>query len=386
MDTDAAFPAPVDDGCRLGDHGLTLRLDGREAYFNYCWLRDNCPSSTDPQTHERVFDIAEAEALPVPADVRLDDAALTVTWAGDGHLSRIPRAFLADWAVRGRRRDPAMVPRRLWRSGFHARMARETQAAVESDPAARLRVIHALLEDGVAIVTHMRADDTAVIALADTLARLRGSIEGAHFDVAVKVDPTNLAFTAGALEMHTDLPADTLAPGVQLLHCMANNVEGGDSLFLDGAAVAEAFRQTNPEDFALLVAHAIPFAYEHAGYDYRAHQRVIELDQDGAVSGVTISQHLADVFDLPQPVLDAYYPAFRRFLRRLRDPAYLNRFRLNAGECIVFDNHRIVHGREAYTAESGERRLRGCYLDTGELRSAYRILSRRLGGPTGPAP
>ena len=48
------------------------------------------------------------------------------------------------------------------------------------------------------------------------------------------------------------------------------------------------------------------------------------------------------------------------------------RFRLNAGECIVFDNHRIAHGREAYSATSGERHLRGCYSDRGELRSAYR--------------
>jgi gamma-butyrobetaine dioxygenase len=51
------------------------------------------------------------------------------------------------------------------------------------------------------------------------------------------------------------------------------------------------------------------------------------------------------------------------------------RFRLNATECIVFDNHRIVHGREAYSATSGERHLRGCYADRGELRSTYRALT-----------
>jgi gamma-butyrobetaine dioxygenase len=51
------------------------------------------------------------------------------------------------------------------------------------------------------------------------------------------------------------------------------------------------------------------------------------------------------------------------------------RFRLCAGECIVFDNHRIVHGRESYLAESGERHLRGCYTDRGEMRSTYRSLT-----------
>jgi gamma-butyrobetaine dioxygenase len=41
----------------------------------------------------------------------------------------------------------------------------------------------------------------------------------------------------------------------------------------------------------------------------------------------------------------------------------------------VFDNHRIVHGRAAYVADSGERHLRGCYTDRGELRSTYRALT-----------
>src|SRR3546814_11897775 len=71
-------------------------------------------------------------------------------------------------------------------------------------------------------------------------------------------------------------------------------------------------------------------------------------------------------------LLDDYYPARRRFGRLLRDPKYLVRYRLKAGECVVFDNHRVVHGRDAYGAESGARYLRGTYVDRGEVRSTYR--------------
>ena len=78
---------------------------------------------------------------------------------------------------------------------------------------------------------------------------------------------------------------------------------------------------------------------------------------------------------LPQDFLDSYYPAFCRFGRMLQSDKYLMRFRLAAGECIVFDNHRIVHGRAAYSATSGERHLRGCYADRGEMRSTYRALT-----------
>ena len=44
-------------------------------------------------------------------------------------------------------------------------------------------------------------------------------------------------------------------------------------------------------------------------------------------------------------------------------------FLLKAGECITFDNHRIVHGRAAYSATSGDRYLRGTYTDRAEMRS-----------------
>jgi gamma-butyrobetaine dioxygenase len=40
----------------------------------------------------------------------------------------------------------------------------------------------------------------------------------------------------------------------------------------------------------------------------------------------------------------------------------------------VFDNHRIVHGRSAYSATSGDRYLRGTYSDRGEMRSTYRAM------------
>ena len=40
-------------------------------------------------------------------------------------------------------------------------------------------------------------------------------------------------------------------------------------------------------------------------------------------------------------------------------------------------NHRIVHGREGYVADSGSRHLRGCYTDRGALRSTYRVLAKQ---------
>ena len=372
MNQTTTSAAPV----TITETGLELVLPGgRAAYFNAYWLRDNCPTSFDSQTRERVFDIFPLEAAPRPRRAEVVEGALEITWDGENHTSRYPLDWLADYAEGKRRHDPSDLPRRAWYADHYPDIARFPQAELMADKAKVAEWLRALIVEGVALVTDMPDSDEGLTDLVKLMGHVRPTFFGEYFDVMTHIEPTNLAYTAKALELHTDTPAEDMAPGVQFLHCRANSVEGGANLFLDGVAVANDFRELYPEDFKLLAETEVPFYCEHDTYDVRSRQRVIELDAHGEVSGVTISQHMADVFDLPQDVLDRYYPAFCRFGRMLQSDKYLMRFRINAGECIVFDNHRIVHGREAYSATSGARYLRGTYADRGEMRSTYRALT-----------
>lgn len=367
---------PATQAISLKSTGLEVRLgNGEFAYFNYYWLRDNCPSSFDEATRERVYDIFAEKNEPYPQDVRIDDDVLSIVWQGDGHLTLHKLSSLADYAAGQPRRDPADLPRKLWYADHYPAIARFAQPDLVADPRLVAQWIEAMLVEGVAIIEAMPDSDAGLTETARLIGHVRPTFFGEYFDVRTHVNPTNLAYTAKALELHTDTPAESEAPGVQFLHCRANSVVGGDSLFLDGAAAAMDLKREAPRDFELLSQTLIPYYCEHDSYDMRARQRVIELDDKGEVSGVTLSQHMADVFDLPQHFLDEYYPAFCRFGRLLQSEKYVMRFRLSAGECIVFDNHRIVHGRAAYTAESGNRHLRGCYTDRGEMRSTYRVLT-----------
>lgn len=351
-------------------------LDGTSAYFNYYWLRDNCPTSFDRQTRERVFDVFHLNDAPRPKSARIADGALDIVWS-DEHRTSHKLDWLASYGKAMPRPDPASLPRRAWYSDHYPRIARFSQPELIGSKDTVADWIEALLVEGVAIVTDMPDTDAGLTDLAELMGHIRPTFFGAYFDVRTHIKPTNLAYTAKALELHTDTPAEDVAPGIQFLHCRANSVEGGQNLFLDGMAVANDLRTDFPQDFALLSQTLIPYYCEHDTYDARSRQRVIELDENGEVSGVTISQHMADVFDLPQTFLDDYYPAFCRFGRMLQLDKYLMRFRLNATECIVFDNHRIVHGRSAYSATSGDRYLRGCYTDRGEMRSTYRALTTK---------
>jgi gamma-butyrobetaine dioxygenase len=358
-----------------GANGLKLVLPGvGQQYFNFHWLRDNCSTSFDPQTRERTYNIFARHTAPVPQSAQLDDGVLEISWADENHVSRYPLDWLARCAA-GRRPDPADLPRRAWYADHYAKMHRVGFADLAADKAARRDWFKALLVDGVAMVTGMPDSDEALKEIVEHIGLVRPTFFGDYFDVRTHIEPSNLAYTAKALELHTDVPAEELAPGIQFLHCRANSVTGGDNLFLDGLAAAEDLRREFPEDFRLLSEIDVPFNCEHDAFDMRARQRVIELDEHGHITGLTVSLHLADVFDLPQQMLDDYYPAFCRFGKMLYDPKYLMRFNIRPGECIVFDNHRIVHGRDAYSATSGDRYLRGCYADRGELRSAYRVLA-----------
>lgn len=364
----------LDSPVALWRNGLHARLpSGKTGYFNYYWLRDNCPTSFDRQTRERVFDIFHLSAPPQPVSAGLDGAGLRVDW-NDGHSSTYPVEFLEAYADGNRRPDPALMPRRAWYGDHYPDVARFAQPKLMADRAEVVRWIEAMLVDGVAILTEMPDSDEGLTETVRLIGHVRPTFFGDYFAVKTHIKPTNLAYTAKALEMHTDTPAEEMAPGVQFLHCRANSVEGGTNLFLDGVAVANDLRNEDPEAFRLLAETRIPYYCEHDHYDMRSRQRVIELDENGEVEGVTISQHMADIFDLPQEFLDSYYPAFCKFGRMLQSDRYLMRFRLEAGECIVFDNHRIVHGRAAYSATSGDRYLRGCYSDRGEMRSTYRAL------------
>jgi len=369
----AQFPIPGH--VSLNEKGIRLTLPtGNEAYFNYYWLRDNCPTSFDSATRERQFDIFHLNQAPRAQTARLTDDGLEVEWANEEHVSQYPLSMLSAFAGGARRVDPADLPRKPWFSGHYPSIARFSQPQLLKDPSLVADWIKAMLTDGLTIVTDMPDSNEGLTETVKLMGHVRPTFFGEYFDVKTHINPTNTAYTAKALELHTDTPAEEFAPGIQFLHCRANSVQGGLSIYSDGVAVANEFKRIDPEGFRLLSEVDIPFYCEHDTYDMRSRQRVIELDQHGEVSGLTISQHMADIFDVPQDILDDYYPAFCRFGKMLQDDKYMMRFLIKAGECMVFDNHRIVHGRLAYSATSGDRYLRGCYADRAEMRSTYRAL------------
>lgn len=55
-------------------------------------------------------------------------------------------------------------------------------------------------------------------------------------------------------------------------------------------------------------------------------------------------------------------------------------YRLEEGECVVFDNRRVLHARRAFDASQGERWLKGAYVDDDVFFSRLRVLQERFEG------
>jgi len=56
---------------------------------------------------------------------------------------------------------------------------------------------------------------------------------------------------------------------------------------------------------------------------------------------------------------------------------------LKAGLAVVIDNHRVLHGRSAF---SGPRRMCGAYIGGDEFRSRLRVLNERFDTPSAVGP
>jgi [2-(trimethylamino)ethyl]phosphonate dioxygenase len=198
---------------------------------------------------------------------------------------------------------------------------------------------------------------------------------GRWFEVRAEVNPNNLAYTNLGLQAHTDNPYRDPVPTLQVLACLENAVEGGESIVVDGFAVAERLRAEQPEGFALLARHPARFEYAgSAGVRLRSRRPMIELGPNGELLAIRFNNRSAAAFtDIPYDDMPGYYAAYRRFAELVEDPAMAVAFKLAPGEAFIVDNTRVLHARTAF-AGSGRRWLQGCYADRDGLLSTLEAI------------
>ena len=355
------------------------------ARYPAIWLRDNC-ACTDcavPGSGQKLFGITD---LPRPGELHIEridqgsDGTVTVVFAPDGHLSRFELAWLEEHRP-GRtlaHDDRAEDAKLLWQAADLADAVPEAgwQAFAE-DPAERARCLESLLVKGFVLLHGVPVRDRAVLEVAEVFGFVRKTNYGELFEVRVEENPANLAFSSLPITPHTDNPYRDPVPTIQLLHCLTNAAEGGDSGLVDGFHAAARLRREQPEAFEVLTRTPVTFRYRDAEADLAATNPLIGLDPIGRIKQIRFNNRSMRPVALPPEEIAAFYEAYRAFAELLYDEAAQLNFRLEPGDCVIFDNTRTLHARTGFTA-SGHRHLQGCYADLDSAASALSVLRRGL--------
>jgi gamma-butyrobetaine dioxygenase len=361
---------------------LILQDGGR---YPAIWLRDNC-SCTDcavPGSGQKLFGVTD---LPRPSELRIErfdqdpDGAVTVVFAPDGHESRFERSWLEEHRP-GRalpRDDRAEDAKLLWQAADQADAVPVADwEAFAENPAERARALESLLVKGFVLLHGVPVRDRMVLEVAEVFGFVRETNYGDLFEVRVEENPSNLAFSSLPITPHTDNPYRDPVPTIQLLHCLTNAAEGGDSGLVDGFHAAARLRRERPEAFEVLTRTPVTFRYRDAEADLAATNPLIGLDAIGRIKQIRFNNRSMRPVALPPENIAAFYEAYRAFAELLYEEAAQLNFRLEPGDCVIFDNTRTLHARTGFTA-NGHRHLQGCYADLDSAASALSVLRRGL--------
>lgn len=374
------------DTLAAGETGLNLTWkDGYSAFFHYIWLRDHCACSDcrHPRTRERLVRIIDLpELLPAPEAVVSGDGALALHWPampGFGpHSSRFDPGWLRQRAGADSPDPLAAESITPWDGALVDHLPEVHYDAFMSTDAGLDDWLRALARYGFVILRGGPVREGEVLRIAERVGWARETNFGRLFDVVSRPDPNNTAYTAVALEPHTDLPNWERPPDFQLLYCLTNEARGGESRLTDGCAAAEALKAADPGAFRLLNELAIDFRFQDETADIPFRAPVIGCDERGRPVVIRFNNWIRDTLRLPGDRVEAFYRAYRQFWALLREPRFTLRFRLQPGEMIALDNMRVLHGRDAFDPDSGRRHFQGTFLDRDLVRSRRRIMARGL--------
>jgi gamma-butyrobetaine dioxygenase len=327
--------------------------------FPALWLRDNCPCPLclDPGSGQKLHTVADLDAELTVTEVRDGGDGTVAVAYSDGHHSAFDRDWLAaheavDEAGDGR----TEAGKALW---DHVEPPAATWEEFRADPAPLLRRVW---KTGFALVRAAPVEPGTVLAIARTFGYVRETNYGELFDVRVEPDPANLAFTGRAIAPHTDNPYRDPVPTMQLLHCLRDAADGGgESGLVDGFRAAALLRETHPGHFRMLSGTPVTFAWGRL----RAQRPMIGVDEAGRIREIRYNNRSLRPLAGREDELGAFYAAYRAFDALLNRPGAMVTFKLAPGDCVIFDNTRVLHARTAFTdgAGAGDRHLQGCYAD-----------------------
>ncbi|MGL5867348.1 MAG: TauD/TfdA family dioxygenase [Dermatophilaceae bacterium] len=365
-------------------HDDNVEIDwtsGGSTRFHYQWLRDNCrsPERFDTATRER-----KALTEEIPSDLRarsaqIDNGQLLITWSDGGGDSR----FDPDWLHRNSY-DPAPVPpepaQETWGAEYAQALATFSYRDVFADDLVAATMIGEFERLGLVRLAGMPAVEGEVERFAERLAYVREIAFDRVADIAVSADPYTLGFTNAALPLHSDCSGYSWPPNVMVFHCLKNEVAGGASQYVDGARVVAELDRHEPDALRVLTTFDVEFRLWSRQADTLSRCPPITLDASGRLAILRYANWTVQpLVTVPFDMVPAWYDAWRSLARRINAPENRVTYRCQPGEALLINNHRVLHGRDAFDNGEGARHFQQVYMELDDL-SGFRRIVENLGG------
>lgn len=347
----------------IRDAFLRVRFTGGgHGDFHWFWLRHNCDCCRHPTTGERTLCSSRVPLEIRPASAILtetsDGPAVVVSWeTADRHRSTFDLGWLREHAYAPDRVDVAPPSN-------DTRAIEIRDAAPASTASVAAGCLALVAERGLAVVRGFGPDTDALIdafiALGLQVVETHfGRIEDLRTDNTTNQNTDQLGYTDAPVDLHTDQPFLAEPPRYQILHCVRPADRGGDNAVADGRQAALYLRATDAPSFDLLSRVPVRFHRRQKAFERLQISPIVELAA-GEVRRIRSSYFTMAPHRVPFEEMAAWYRAYNTFARLVADPRYHYRFRLESGDFLIYDNHRMLHARTSF---EGPRWLRGVYFD-----------------------
>jgi|CXWL01.1.fsa_nt_gi trimethyllysine dioxygenase len=359
---------------RQRTHLAIIWTDGVESSYPWIWLRDHAhdESTLHPVTQQRQLYTAAVAPSIEAADVTITSDDVAITWRDGTAPSSLPIRFLAQF----RRPAPAatglQTERLLWDEASLQPTPSVDYDEIMAGDAGVAAWLGSVAAHGFCIATGTPTTAAATEALVRRVSYVRETIFGGFWEFTADLSKADTAYTNLELRPHTDGTYSHDAPGLQLLHCLEFDGEGGESTIVDGFRLADELRLTAPRHFEVLSTVAIPGQYIGDGVHLMAARPVLRHDHTGALVQVSFNNADRAPLLLAADEMTELYDALRGFDLLANQRRFQWRHVLQPGEALLFDNWRVLHGRTAYT---GRRRLCGAYLNHEDFESRLRMFA-----------
>ena len=364
--------------------GITIKWsDGHSSFFHSLWLRDCCYC-------KECGDSYSSKRFVVPSDIPLDIAIgetnitpqglLSITWAQDGHVSHYDPVWLRQNCYDDDSRATRFHKPVVWNAQLGDSIPSVAFVAAQTDEESLLDLYRKLRDFGFVVVTGGPDEPGGIEAVAGLIGDLGDSAYTKIFDLSPSSAIKTMGNTHKSVPPHTDEAFRYSPPGINILGCVRPASDGGESVLVDGFFVAERLREQNQPQFELLCHYQQTFNRIHPGrLDQRNRQRMIERDDRGEVIGIRFHTRSAGPLNLPADMVHSYYAAHRALCNLMLSPENQVKFQLQAGESVIFDNHRVLHSRAEFT--DPRRFLQICNVARETFHQRLRLLADRLGYP-----